>query len=129
MREIIFKCWSALANPLHRYAKTALASLREAALISVINFVPAIVGVAFFAAGFVPALGLILLIESAGLMLVGGALSFSGQKGVRKLVSAMTNLDLGSEKDGTDADMKAALYSLTGVLLFAESLILAFVLT
>src|SRR4029077_10016909 len=76
--------------------------------------------------GFFAALGLVLLLESAGLMLLGGALSFSGQPGVRKLTGLLsgTKVEL-SKSDIENVDAKAATFALVGVLLFLESLALA----
>ena len=78
------------------------------------------------ATGFVAALGLVLLVESAALMLLGGALSFSGQPGVRKLTQVLTGTKVEASKSDLESlDAKAAAFALIGVLLFVESLALA----
>ena len=78
------------------------------------------------ATGFVAALGLVLLVESAALMLIGGALSFSGQPGVRKLTQLLAGTKIEAAKSDIESlDAKAAAFALIGVLLFLESLALA----
>ncbi len=111
---------------MHLYIRALFSSLRETVVISVVDLIPALVAVFVFRTGVLEAFGLILLVESAGLMLVGGALSFTGQEGFRRLASALTKVDLKTTKGDTDSnEMKAALYVLTGAFLFVESLVLA----
>jgi hypothetical protein len=109
---------------LGRKAKTAIASAKGAGVITAIDIGVAGVSSVAVAAGFLPVLGLVMLIESAGLMLLGGALSFSGQPGIRRITSALTRTDV-SKSDLEDVEAKAATYALVGVLLFLESLVLA----
>ena len=109
-----------------RKAATVTASLKGAGVITVIDLGLAGLARTVAAIDFVGALGLILLIESAALMLLGGALSFSGQTGVRRVTALLT----GTKTDVTkaqlaDLDSKAATIALAGVLLFVESLLLA----
>lgn len=119
------------------YTEAALSSAKEAALITVIDLVPMVVG--FFALGysFTDSMGFILLVEGAVLMLAGGAVSFAGQPGVRRL-SAVFDRRFGrrpvtasrsSLDEYENADVKAAFFSLTGVLLFVESIVLAVLVT
>ncbi len=111
---------------MNKYARTAISSLGEASLISAIDLVLAAVALALFRTQILEAFGLILLVESSALMLMGGAVSFTGQEGVRRLASLMTRVELKpGARDAENNEMKAALYALTGVILFVESSILA----
>jgi hypothetical protein len=121
-----FKPWNEKKDALGKKAGTAIASAKGAALVTVVDLaVAGLVSVAV-AIGFVAALGLILLLESAGLMLLGGALSFSGQPGVRRLAGLLsgTKIEM-SKSDVESVDARAAAFALAGVLLFLESLALA----
>lgn len=74
-----------------------------------------------FLAGF----GLVLLAVSAGLMLVGAGYNFVTPGNV-KTVNALTDAKINPQEDDyRRARHKAALYALTGILLFAYSLLLA----
>ena len=109
-----------------RKAATATTSLKGAGLITVVDVGLAGLGSADAAVGFVAALGLVMLVESAALMLLGGALNLSGQAGVRRLAALLTKTDVKVTKaDLGDLDAKAAAYALIGVILFVESLALA----
>ena len=109
-----------------RKAKTAIASIRGAGLVTALDVVAAALGSAAFSADFPASLGLLMLLESAALMLIGGALSFSGQPGVRKLAALLARTELDSKRNELgDLDAKAAAYALVGVLLFVETLALA----
>jgi hypothetical protein len=111
---------------LNKYARTAISSLGEASLISAIDLVLAVVALALFRTGVLEAFGLILLLESSALMLMGGAVSFAGQEGFQRLASLLTRVELKpGARDGEKNEMKAALYALTGVILFVESSVLA----
>ncbi len=111
---------------MHKYVRTVIASVREASLISVIDVVPAILALLVFRASVLAAFGLILLLESSGLMLLGGALSFTGQEGFRRLASLLARVEPHTtEREVERNEMKAALYVLTGVILFVESSVLA----
>jgi uncharacterized membrane protein YdfJ with MMPL/SSD domain len=111
---------------LNKYVRVAISSAEEAILISVINVIAGLIAILVFNLSIIATLGLILLVESAALMLVGGALGLGGQEGIRKLASTLTKVDFRiSEKDLQRSEMKAAIYSLTGVLLFVESFVLA----
>jgi len=111
---------------LGRKAATAIASIKGAALATTMDLVVAGVSTVVFATGFVAAFGLVLLLESAALMLIGGALSFSGQPGVRKLTQLLAGTKIEVAKSDIESlDAKAAAFALVGVLLFLESLALA----
>jgi len=130
---------------LRTYSEAGLASLKEAGVISLIDI--ALSGGVFFAFGFVffDVLGILLLIEGAGIMLVGGALGFAGQPGVAALSRLTTGLlgrRKGDEPESTRKkpdllddrqamqlnDIRAAFYMLMGALLFLESMALAFII-
>ena len=109
-----------------RKAGIAIATLKGAAVVTAIDVGVAYVGSFLITAGFVSILGLVMLLESAGLMLIGGAMSFSGQPGIRRAVSILTRTKLEvSPSQMEDMDAKAAAFALVGVLLFLESLLLA----
>jgi hypothetical protein len=111
---------------LGRKAATGIASVKGALLVTIIDLGVAGLSSAVVATAFVPALGLIMLVESAGLMLLGGALSFSGQPGMRKLTGLLTGTRIEVTKaDLEGLDARAATFALVGVLLFLESLALA----
>jgi len=115
------------------------------ALISLIDV--ALSGVASLAFGYLifDVLGILLLLEGAVIMLIGGALGFAGQPGIialSKLTSGFFGRRRGDEPEGVRSrtqpldersatkqnDVRAAFYMLVGALLFLESLVLAFVI-
>ena len=107
-------------------AATAIASVKGAGLVTVVDLGLAGLSSALLGAGFVAALGLVMLVESAALMLIGGALSFGGQPGVRKLTGVLTGEKVEASRSELESlDAKAATFALAGVLLFLESLALA----
>jgi hypothetical protein len=111
---------------LGRKAATVVASLKGAGLVTLVDFVLGGLAVWTGVAGFVGVLGLALLIESAALMLVGGALSFSGQEGVRRLAALLSKTQTKATKAELQSiEARAGAYALMGVLLFAGSLALA----
>ncbi len=121
-----FKPWRANETCLGRKAATAIASVKGAVLVTIIDLAVAGLSSVVVATGFVAALGLIMLVESAVLMLLGGALSFSGQPGLRKLAGLLTEAKIHvTESDLEGLDARAAAFALAGVLLFLESLALA----
>jgi len=112
--------------------------VKEALIITAIDFVAAAVAVPLFGVRILDSIGLILLLEGAVIMLVGGALSFTGEASVRRVVTIMglleraprneRNLQGTSERERIGlGDVRAAFYVITGLLLFSESMILAFV--
>jgi len=103
-----------------------MASVKGAVVVTVIDLGVAWISSIVVAAGFVADLGLVMLVEGAALMLLGGALSFSGQPGVRKLTGLLTGTKIEASKPELEnLDAKAATFALVGVLLFLESLSLA----
>lgn len=111
---------------MNKYSRTAVSSLGEASLISAIDVVLAVVALALFRTRTLEAFGLILLLESSALMLMGGAVSFAGQEGFQRFASLLTRVELKpGARDAEKNEMKAALYVLTGVILFVESSVLA----
>jgi hypothetical protein len=111
---------------LGRKAATAVASLKGAVLVTVVDLGVAGIWSMMVAMGFIAALGLILLVESAALMLIGGALSFSGQPGVRRLAGLLTGTKLDVTKSDLESlDARAMAFALVGVLLFVEDFVLA----
>jgi len=111
---------------LGRKAAIAFKSLQGAALVTLVDLALSLLATAAFAMDLVAAFGLALLLEGAGLMLLGGALSFGGQAGVRNLTGILTGTHHKVTKtDLDDLEAKAATFALIGILLFVESLALA----
>ena len=69
--------------------------------------------------------GFVILIESTGLMLVGGALGVAGQATSQKIAELLTRNRVKQESVAA-SDYKAALYAFTGIVLFAEAALMAF---
>ncbi|MDE1853710.1 MAG: hypothetical protein KGI38_08190 [Thaumarchaeota archaeon] len=110
------------------YVDLLVASVGESALFSAGSAAAAIGGMFILGVPFLDGLGFVLLVVSAGLMLIGGALSFISPGNV-KLVNTLTKAKLNPGPDDYRRNRnKAALYALTGVLLFVYSLVLAAVL-
>jgi hypothetical protein len=130
---------------LKSYRQAGLSSLYEAAVINAIDVGVAGLLLLAFRIPFFDSFGLILLIEAAALLLVGGAMGFTGQPGVRKVgrtlgIAFRGRISSGlGEKNKTRQevvddvesmrlnDMAAALYMLAGVILFVESALLTVV--
>ena len=117
-----------------RFLKQAVLSLREAAVLSAIDAGGSLALQVLLQVPFVDSYGLILLIESAVLMLVGGAMSFAGQGGVRYVVDVFSRRATGKKispgKDELEkSELRAALYAITGFLLFSEAIVLTAVLS
>ncbi len=107
------------------YYDLLVSSLKESLIFAGACALVALAGVYVLSVPFFNGLGLVLLIASAGLMLVGGAMSFVSPGNV-KLVNALSNAKLKpSIEDYRRTRNKAALYALTGIFLFAYSLTLA----
>jgi hypothetical protein len=110
------------------YVDLLAASFGESALFSGGSAAAALGGMFILGVPFLDGLGFVLLVVSAGLMLVGGALSFMSPGNVR-LVNALTKAKLNpGPEEYRRTRNKAALFALTGVLLFIYSLVLAAVL-
>lgn len=106
---------------MHRYAEFALSSAKEALLFNLVGMVVAIVAAFVFGFTVADSFGFALLVEAAGLMLVGGGLGVAGQGTSRKVVELLFRQK--TPKDSS-TDRLAALYSLTGGILFAEGALL-----
>ncbi len=111
-----------------KYLDLVVSSLGESAVFSAGCAAVALVGTVVLGVPFQDGFGLVLLVVSAGLMLIGGAMSFVTPGKVRAFnVLAKRKVKMEAD-DYRRTENKAALYSLTGVLLFAYSLLLAAVL-
>ncbi len=111
---------------MHWYGETAFSSFKEVLGINAINVIPTFLGTAVFSAGFLAAFGLIVLVESSALMLVGGAMSFGGDPGARRAFTLLgwKRREV-TREDYQRAQHRAALYTTAGLMLFAEALMLA----
>jgi len=120
---------------LKRYREVITSSAKETAAFTLIDIVVLLALSFVFRSLFLDTLGLVLLVEGAVLMLVGGALGIAGQPGMRSMNNYLLKRRLrGLEERGRKeidkgeedkTDLKAALYMLSGVFLFVESLVLA----
>jgi hypothetical protein len=111
----------------HRYAEVAVSSLKEALLFNFTGVIVALGVLLLYRVPLTDSFGFIILIESTGLMLVGGALGVAGQATSRKLTEMLTRRKV-DPKTIQLSDLKAELYALTGVLLFAEGALMAVLL-
>jgi len=119
---------------LRTYTEAALSSLKEALAITAIDLVPAVAAVFLLRVRILDSVGLILLLEGAVLMLVGGALSFAspGVRGVVTLLGILARSPRSERKTPETSrkerislgDIRAAFYIITGLLLFLESALL-----
>jgi len=118
-------------SQLGTYTKAAVASVEEAAVISAADMVISIVALLAFRAFFTDTLGLILLIEGAGIWLIGGALGLSGQPSMKAVTRIFRVKDTlpgeskRSSESGNGNEGAVALYMMTGALLFLESALLS----
>jgi len=122
---------------MHWVGELVIASVKETAIFTALGAGVGFGGVLILRSKFTDGFGLILLLEATALMLVGGALDLSATRSARTVANQIRAL-LGrvesSHSSWTREDYKkvensAATYALTGVLLFLESLVLAFLLT
>jgi hypothetical protein len=114
-----------------QYFDAVVSSFKEAALFNVIGAAIAFGALVFFSIPLPVSFGLIVLIESAGLMLIGGALGVAGGATSRKVAEFISTSVLKKKYDPKSvesSDVKAALYALTGMILFAEGALMAAVL-
>ncbi len=117
---------------MNKYSEAAASSFSEAVVISSIDVVMSAVALLLFGFMFLDTIGFLLLVEGAGLLLIGGALGFAGQPGLRRLgilAGVLGRKKQEASKDEHEAvrliDIRAAFYMLTGIWLFLESLVLA----
>ncbi len=101
------------------YADVAVSSLREAVLFNAIGGAVALAALLLVQIPLNDSFGFIILIESCGLMLIGGAMGIAGQATTRKITEWITRRKL-NDQELLHSDLAAALYALTGGILFAE---------
>lgn len=107
------------------YRKVLVSSIAESVIFSAIAAGVAFAGEVGLQVQFFDGFGFVLLILSAALMLVGGAMSFV-TPGTAKVVSLLTGRKENTTiQDWERSQHRAALYMITGVILFAESMVLA----
>lgn len=113
---------------MNQYVSVLYSSLWETVALTAVTAAVSVVVVLVAGWPFLSAFGLLLLLESTGLMLVGGAMSFVTPSSVRVISALMRSNRSLTNEEYARANRKAALLAMTGVLLFAESLLLAFTL-
>ncbi len=109
------------------YTEVAISSVREAVLFNAIGGAVALAALLLVQIPLSDSFGFIVLIESCGLMLVGGAMGVAGQATTRKVAEWITRRKL-SEQELSHSDLVAALYALTGGILFAEVSVMSLLL-
>jgi len=115
------------------YTELFLDSLSESLVIGVVCAVAAVAGAYLLHVSFPDALGFTLLVVSAALMMIGGGLSFVSPGNVKVFNALMVGF-LVKEKLNPGPDEyrrsrhRAALYSITGALLFGYALAMAVLL-
>jgi len=105
-----------------------LSCLAENAVIAAIDC--GVVAVAYLGLGWgiIDTFGLVMLIEAAVLMLVGGALEFTTSAAGRAFVSFMTRREgQQSREESKRTATRAATFTTVGVLMFFEALALALI--
>ena len=108
-----------------RSVEVLLDSARESLLFSGIGVLVAFPVFWIFGLSYLDSFGFVLLIEACGLMLVGGVMEFTSTGVIRRFLS-MTNSRLSMDPSSMRKQMKGAvLYTLIGVILFLESLLVA----
>ena len=112
---------------MHRYFETIVSSLQEAVIFNVVGAAVAFGALVFFEVPLGVSFGFVILIESTGLMLVGGALGVAGGATSRKIAEIVSRRKV-DPKSIQASDAKAALYAITGLLLFAEGALMAAIL-
>jgi len=111
----------------HHYLEVFASCLKEAALFNVVGAATAVGALVFFDISLFDSFGFIVLIESTGLMLVGGALGVSGGATARKVAEFLSRKKL-DERSVQSSDAKATLYAVTGIILFAEGALMSAIL-
>ncbi len=102
----------------------ARSSVKEAVLFNFIGGLVALGALLLFHFSISDSFGFIILLESLGLMLIGGAMGIAGQATTRKIAELFMRRKL-SEKEAAHSDLVAALYALTGGILFAEAAVMS----
>ena len=112
-----------------RYSEVVADSARESIVFTAIGGVIALPIFSFAHLTYLDAFAFSLLIESCGLMLLGGVTEFTSTGVVRQFLY-MTNRHLNMDPAAMQKQGKhAVLYTLTGVILFLESLLIAVLLS
>jgi len=101
------------------YAKIAFTSLREVLIFNLAGAAIALGALFLLRIPLGDSFGFIILIESTALMLVGGALGVAGQATSRKVTELFTRRKI-KDSEVMQNDSAAALYALTGAVLFVE---------
>lgn len=101
------------------YTRVAFTSIREALVFNLVGAAIALAVLLLFRIPLGDSFGFIILIESTALMLLGGALGVAGQATSRKVTELFTRRKL-KDSEVTKNDVQAALYALTGAVLFVE---------
>jgi hypothetical protein len=105
----------------------ALSSIKEAAIFNIVGAIVSLFVLVIFRVPLADSFGFVILVESTALMLIGGALGVAGQATSRKIAEFMTRRKV-TPSEVASGDLKAALYSITGGLLFAEVFVLSMLL-
>jgi len=111
----------------HRYLEATVSSFKEAVIFNVVGAAATLGALVFFNIPVSASFGLIILIESTGLLLVGGALGVAGGATAQAISKLLTRKKLDTKSIKT-SDEKAALYALTGFMLFAEGALMSVIL-
>ncbi len=124
---IVYKRWREQSDEKLAWIRgLASSALKEATLISALNIPISGLLLLVLRFGFVETLGFVLLLEAVALMLVGGAMDLSGAASTKLIQSIFSKRkEEWKREEHSNLQKKAAVYSLTGVFLFAESLLLA----
>ena len=111
---------------MHWLADASLSSVKEGAIFNGINIPVAAIATFLLGFKFLDAIGLILLLEATGLMLGGGAMEMGVAASTRQLASIFQGKRMEwSRKEYNDAQRRGAVFTITGILLLAESLLMA----
>ena len=108
-----------------RYRELAMDSGKESAVFGVIALPLAYLLWLWIRTSFADSFAFVLLIEACGLMLAGGGMEFANSESVRRVVSLITGVQLKVASSKGQVS-RAAVYTLTGVILFFVSLVVAF---
>jgi hypothetical protein len=108
----------------NKYVDVAVSSVWEAIIFNVVGVIVALAVLILFHVSLGDSFGFIILILSTVLMLVGGALGVAGQATARKITEMLTRRKI-DPKTVETSDLKAALYALTGIILFAEGAVMS----
>ncbi len=108
-----------MIDEMQGYTRIAFTSMREVLIFNLVGAAVALGALLLFRIPLGDSFGFIILIEGTALMLVGGALGVAGQATTRKVAEIFTRRKL-KDTEVIQNDVQAALYALTGVVLFVE---------